>query len=153
MAREVGTFPFSANFEVGIEGTLDARQLVDDFSDLLNFTSEDYIPQGFPVVVKGTTTIEERGIYLCVDNQNLGSASSWEKVGGSLDDVESDKTYVHNQSTNSTEWVINHNLNKLPSITVLDSAENTVIGNVEYLDNNNVKITFNFPFSGKATLN
>jgi len=87
MARQEGTFDFSANFETKIEGTLDARQLVDDFADLLNFTSDDFIPNGFPVSVKGVSTVSERGIYLCIDNQNLDQAGSWLKVGanGSVD--------------------------------------------------------------------
>lgn len=89
MARATGTFPFSANFETKIAGTLDARQLVDDFADLLNFTGDNFIPNGFPVAVKGTTTPSERGVYQCIDNQNLGLAASWERIQGSLQNLQS----------------------------------------------------------------
>lgn len=64
-----------------------------------------------------------------------------------------DKNYLHIQSVASDEWLINHNLNKYPSVTVIDSAENIVVGEVEYLDLNNLKIKFTGGFSGKATLN
>lgn len=83
MAREIGTFNFGANFEVLKEGTIDARQLVDDFADLLAFTESNFIPNGFIVAVKGTTTPSERGVYMCIDKDNLDLAASWELVGKS----------------------------------------------------------------------
>ena len=64
-----------------------------------------------------------------------------------------DKNYLFIQNQVSDEWIINHNLNKYPSVTVIDSADNEVIGEVEYLDKNNLKIKFANGFSGKATLN
>ena len=64
-----------------------------------------------------------------------------------------DKNYLFIQNQVSDEWIISHNLNKYPSVTVIDSADNEVIGEVEYLDKNNLKIKFANGFSGKATLN
>lgn len=61
--------------------------------------------------------------------------------------------YVHEQATSSTTWVINHNLGKYPSITVIDSGGSEVKGEVEYVDTNNVTLTFSAAFSGKAFLN
>lgn len=80
MAREQGTFPFSANFEVKKQGTFDARQYVPNFSDLLLFTSANFIPNGFPVSVAGENDPNEKGIYLCLDNQNLSNPLSWKKL-------------------------------------------------------------------------
>ena len=67
-------------------------------------------------------------------------------------------TYTHNQSSSSATWVINHNLEKHPSVTVVDSAETVVHGNIEYNSKNTVTITFRtdetaHAFSGKAYLN
>lgn len=64
-----------------------------------------------------------------------------------------DKTYLHIQSIPSAEWIINHNLNKYPAVSVIDSANNEVIGEIQYIDNNNIKIKFAGSFSGKAALN
>lgn len=64
-----------------------------------------------------------------------------------------DKYYVHEQGIASNEWHIKHNLNKHPSVTIVDSAGNEVIGQVHYVDLNNVIITFTSQFSGKAYLN
>lgn len=64
-----------------------------------------------------------------------------------------DKTYVHNQGSASATWSITHNLNKKPSVTVVDSAENVVVGEIEYNSETNITITFSGAFSGKAYLN
>lgn len=61
--------------------------------------------------------------------------------------------YVHEQGIASNVWVINHNLNKKPSITIVDSADNVVEGAEKYIDKNTVEIRFNGAFKGKAYLN
>jgi hypothetical protein len=62
-------------------------------------------------------------------------------------------TYIHNQNTPLDVWTITHNLGKLPSVTVVDSAENIVYGDIEYINNNAIVISFIGAFSGKAYLN
>lgn len=64
-----------------------------------------------------------------------------------------DKHFTYEQATPSNTWVITHNLNKKPSITVVDSAENVIVGAYEYNDLNTVTLTFNGAFTGKAYFN
>lgn len=64
-----------------------------------------------------------------------------------------DKHYEHDQSQSSSVWTILHNLNKKPSVSVLDTAGTEVEGRVTINDGQQVVIEFNFPFSGKAILN
>lgn len=64
-----------------------------------------------------------------------------------------DKTFTFAQAIASREWTIQHGLNKYPSVTVVDSGDNIVLGDVEYIDLNNCVCRFNAPFSGKAYLN
>lgn len=64
-----------------------------------------------------------------------------------------DKHYTHNQAVASIVWEVRHGLNKYPSVTVVDSAQNIVVGDVVYIDENNVRITFAASFSGKAYFN
>jgi len=64
-----------------------------------------------------------------------------------------DSRYEHTQEFAGKEWNINHNLNKKPSVTVVDSGDNVVIGEVQYIDNNNLTVSFSASFSGKAYLN
>lgn len=62
------------------------------------------------------------------------------------------RRYVHTQPFVSSAWVINHNLNGKPSVTVVDSADTVVIGEVTYNSNSQVTVTFTAPFSGYAYL-
>ena len=64
-----------------------------------------------------------------------------------------DAHYMHTQGTAEANWVVSHNLNKKPSVTVVDSMDNIVHGEVEYLNNNTVSLTFAGAFSGKAYFN
>jgi hypothetical protein len=64
-----------------------------------------------------------------------------------------DKSYIFTQAVPSTTWTIQHNLEKFPSITVIDSGNTVVIGQYTYINNNNVTLTFSAAFAGKAYLN
>ena len=68
-----------------------------------------------------------------------------------------DKTFEFEQVTPSTAWgnngAVTHNLAKFPSITVVDTAGTVVTGQYDYIDNNNVTLTFSAAFAGKAYLN
>lgn len=52
-----------------------------------------------------------------------------------------------------TIWIIEHNLNKYPSVSVKDSGGNSIIGEVEYLGPNKLSIHFSVAVSGRAYLN
>ncbi|ROL55658.1 hypothetical protein D9V84_11175 [Bacteroidetes/Chlorobi group bacterium Naka2016] len=64
-----------------------------------------------------------------------------------------DKHYRHNQDLPALEWIIQHNLGKKPSVEVIDSAGTKVEGEIEYIDDNTVKIKFSSEFSGVAICN
>lgn len=64
-----------------------------------------------------------------------------------------DKTYVFTQATASDTWEIKHNLYKYPSVSIVDTGDNIVYGDVEYIDINTCVCHFSAPFSGKAYLN
>lgn len=76
-----------------------------------------------------------------------------EDIEQEITNVSADKNYVHEQGTAATDWYIAHNLGKYPSVTIIDSANSMVIGEVEYVDMNNVILHFSAEFSGRATLN
>ena len=64
-----------------------------------------------------------------------------------------ERTIVFDQGLPSTTWVISHSLKKYPSVTVKNSAGDIVEGFINYIDKNNITITFNSAFSGSAVLN
>jgi hypothetical protein len=74
-------------------------------------------------------------------------------LSGGIVQVSGDKNFVFTQSSASATWTINHTLNKFPSIEVVDSANDIVIGNVTYNSTSQITITFTAAFSGKAYLN
>jgi len=77
----------------------------------------------------------------------------WGWAAKPLQEINSDKYYVHTQASAATSWVIAHDLNKFPSVRVKDGSGNTVYGQVTDSDVNNLTITFNTAFSGVAYLN
>jgi hypothetical protein len=71
----------------------------------------------------------------------------------SLAYFDTDKTFNFVQGVAATVWNINHNLGKFPSVSIFDSADTPLIGQIEHIDDNNVEINFNKAVSGKAYLN
>tara|TARA_S200002703_G_scaffold156901_2_gene163519 strand:- start:201 stop:896 length:696 start_codon:yes stop_codon:yes gene_type:complete len=65
----------------------------------------------------------------------------------------SDKTFVHDQAVPSAIWTITHNLGKFPSVSVVDTQKTIYWGNVEYINSNQLKVTFSAAFAGQAFLN
>ena len=61
--------------------------------------------------------------------------------------------FIFTQQTASLEWIIDHALNKYPSVSIVDSAGSVVIGDIKYISLSRVVVTFTFEFSGKAYLN
>lgn len=67
--------------------------------------------------------------------------------------IEVDKTFYFIQNEALDTWVIVHNLNKYPAVSVIDSSGSEVIGEVTYDTANQITITFKGAFKGSATLN
>jgi hypothetical protein len=70
-----------------------------------------------------------------------------------IDAIIQDSTYMFTQDIPATVWTVVHNLNKKPSVTIIDSAGTTVIGQVDYVNNSTITLMFSSAFSGKAILN
>ena len=64
-----------------------------------------------------------------------------------------DANFVFTQGSVATQWVVDHNLGKKCSVTVIDSANEVVIGQVTYNSDNRVTLDFDGSFSGKAFFN
>jgi hypothetical protein len=64
-----------------------------------------------------------------------------------------DLAYVHTQGAASASWVVPHNLNKFPSVSVVDSGGSVVLPDVLYTDANHVTVQFGSATSGKAYCN
>ena len=122
------------------------------------------------VIISSNENPDNFGVYECsavtqdVSETNFYDLTlSYESGNGSLE-VEKfysiilysgaqDKTFRHNQTSASSIWVINHNLNKFPNVVVFDSAGSQAIGSVTHNSKDQMVITFSASFSGIAHLN
>jgi len=64
-----------------------------------------------------------------------------------------DKNFVFNQAVASATWTVQHNLDKFPSCTMVLSTGQQGYGDVTFIDENNLTITFAGAESGKAYIN
>jgi len=65
----------------------------------------------------------------------------------------SDKNFVFTQAAASATWTIQHDLDKFPSCTMVLSTGQQGYGDVTFIDENNLTITFAGAESGKAYIN
>ena len=97
--------------------------------------------------IVGKITATGKSAYeLWLDQGNVGSVQDFL---GTL----TDKNFVHKQTASENVWHIVHNLNKYPSVVVVDTADTVVYGDIQYISLNEIQITFTDPFSGEAYLN
>lgn len=89
--------------------------------------------------IKAGLRVEGEGVIEAVTTGNLVTITS--------------KTYIHEQGIASDTWLIEHNLDKYPSVTVVDTAGTVFSAQVEYNDENNCTVYINGATKGKAYLN
>lgn len=103
----------------------------------------------------------DNSLYLNITASSLGSLVE-EIESNSLDLIIDDlksrleisaNNYVHTQQVASDIWEINHSLNKYPSVTIVDTSGNLVVGSVHYISTRKIVVKFSAPFSGVAYLN
>ena len=61
-------------------------------------------------------------------------------------------TVVHDQASASATWTITHNQGRYPSIDIIDSSGNHVIGDIKHNSVNQLVATFDNAFAGKAII-
>ena len=102
--------------------------------------------ESYPGKIIGKITATGKSAYESwLDQGNTGSVQDF------LNSL--DKHHLHKQQSASDTWLITHNLDKYPSVTIVDSGFTVVYGEIEYLSKNQLEITFTNPFSGEAYLN
>ena len=63
------------------------------------------------------------------------------------------ENYVHDQQVASASWVVIHELDKFPSVSIVNTAKQAVVGDITYNTLNQLTITFTSQISGKAYIN
>ena len=82
------------------------------------------------------------------------------KLGTGLDNWNSlgyfsatQSTYTFVQSSASSTWTISHGLGRFPSVTVVDTSNRQIEGDVTYTGDDNITISFSVALMGTAYLN
>lgn len=118
---------------------------VDNYGHIANWTTRELTLADLGFVAFDPSTIEST----LADHENRIDAL--ELASSSL---LGDKNYVHIQSSAAAIWNVVHNLNKKPSVTIIDSAGSIVLAKLTYVDNNTITIDFNgSATSGEAICN
>lgn len=96
------------------------------------------------------TGLEGKSAYdIAVANGFIGTESEWlNSLSGA-----GKETFIHLQTTPSSTWIVNHTLNKYPSVVIVDGTGHQVIGDIAYLSNNELLVSFSKQFTGKVYLN
>jgi len=117
----------------------------DQISQFGHYTLDTYVVDANPLYyLANLTYIGGNGV--------IANAKPYTLIHFDITDSD-DKTFVFDQVVPAATWVIVHNLNKFPSVSVVDTANTSGFGAVEYDSANQLTITFSGAFAGKAYLN
>lgn len=124
----------------GVSGGGIVDTQMSDTSDnaIANRTVKQYIDKTDAALMERIAALELGG----------GGGGSGENPSG-----EGDKNYYHTQGVPAEEWIIEHNLGKYPSVTVISSAGEEIYCDKRFPSMNKVVLNFGTAISGAAFLN
>ena len=64
-----------------------------------------------------------------------------------------DLNFIFTQAIPSVTWTVTHNFGKFPSVSIVDTDDQEVFAQVDYIDTNSLTITFSSAQAGKAYIN
>ena len=62
------------------------------------------------------------------------------------------RRHVHTQASPATSWSITHALKGKPQVTIVDTADTCVVGDVTYNSDTQITVSFSAAFAGNAYL-
>jgi hypothetical protein len=158
----VGT-PFSAITQVLISKTASGNKSVAQYlplfigKDIILAESGNINNFGTYKVASITTDIAEPNFFLVTlenyASNGVISLDGYYIFSEFVDAATGDKNYVHPQDQASAIWTVQHNLNKFPSVTSVNTNNIEMYGEVVFNDLNSLTINFSAAFSGQAFIN
>lgn len=126
-------------------GIVDIADLVPNITTVItqNYATKQYVDS---IVLDATDLIASNITF--TPTSEITSVN----VQTAIEEVRAKSKYVHTQASASTSWTITHNLSFYPNVTIVDSGENYVVGDVQYTNENSLLVTFAHSFAGKAYL-
>jgi hypothetical protein len=131
---------------------------MDHYYTLVNFYLEqgasgvDSIDTSDTTFIDMTPTIPTTGnVEITASLSATGTPDNTKFLRG--DNTWAKETFEFIQAAPSTNWSIQHDMDKFPSVAVVNNNNVLMYGNITYVDKNNLTINFSAGFSGKAYLN
>ena len=126
-----------------IGGTVDLADLVPNIDPIvqINYATVEYVDDA----VGGVNSAAEISF---IPTSEITSST----VQTAIEELRTRSRYVHDQPSASNIWSITHNMKFYPNVSIVDTALSKVIGEVTYLTENSLTVTFSHSFAGKAYL-
>jgi hypothetical protein len=113
----------------------------------------DIVPNVQPITTFNYATIEYVNTYAGAGAPFTPTSEILSTtIQGAIEEVRAKSKFVHTQASAATTWSITHNLKFYPNVSIVDSALSHVIGEVTYINENSLTVSFTSAFSGKAFL-
>ena len=125
----------------------DYGKLTPIYSDIVTSTSVSIIS---PYVFKITPLVLGAGL---TGSSDFSGSSVAVNLNYTYIKEQVRENYVHDQQTASANWVVVHNLNKYSAVSIVDTSNDAIMGEIKYNSLNQLTITFTAAISGKAYLN
>jgi hypothetical protein len=120
------------------------------------FSLADVVPNTEPIVTYNYATKEYVDSNIGATATSIAFTPTSEitstTVQAAIEEVRAKSKFVHTQASSATTWSITHNLKFYPNVSIVDSALSHVIGEVTYINENSLTVSFTSAFSGKAFL-
>ena len=141
---------------IGGNGSID----MDHYYTLVNFYLELGATEVNSVDTSDTTFIDmtpttptSGNVEITASLSATGTPDNTKFLRGDNVWARANETYTFAQASASVVWTVQHNLDKFPSVTMVLSTGQKGYGDIVYIDENNLTITFASAESGKAYMN
>ena len=101
----------------------------------------------------GNTNFYNLALTFLGGNGSMQIASIYEIINFVKADAAGDLSFTFTQAAASATWNVVHNLGKNPSVSIVDTNDQEVFAQVDYIDTNSLTITFSSAQAGKAYMN
>ena len=98
-------------------------------------------------------SLEDRDLLLISDLSSEKNLTKRVELGELTAYINSANTFTFTQGSPATVWNVQHDLEKFPSVSVINNNNIVIYGQIDYINNNKLTITFSAALTGKAYLN
>lgn len=133
--------------------TNDVADIYTDLKDLIrvlnNYQLPQYTPCNCPILPYDLSAYFPGAVWGNITGDITVQSDLWSYLSSLI----TQNNFVFDKQVAASVWVVIHNMGKFPSVSIVDTANDQVEGEVRYNSNNQLTITFTAPVAGKAYLN